>query len=85
MTVIKGNFGGDGGPPTLDNIDLSHAKTLECEECGCKGFKQTLMLKRLSALMSPSGKEALIPIQAFACENCSHINKEFLDAEIGQM
>ena len=84
MTVIKGNFG-DGGPPTLDNIDLSHAKTLECEECGCKGFKQTLMLKRLSALMSPSGKEALIPIQAFACESCSHINKEFLDADIGQM
>ena len=46
MTVVKGNFGGgQGGPPTIDNIDLTHAKTLECEECGCKGFKQTLMLK----------------------------------------
>ena len=84
MTVIKGNFGGDGGqgPPTLDNVDLTHAKTLECEECGCKGFKQTMMLKRLSALMSPTGQEALIPVAAFACEACGHINKEFLDAEI---
>ena len=31
--MIKGNMGG-GGAPSLDNVDLSHAKTLECEECG---------------------------------------------------
>ena len=54
MAVVKGNFGDGGGPPTLDNIDLTHATTMECEECGCKGFKQTLMLKKLSALVSPS-------------------------------
>ena len=84
MSVIKGNFGGnDQGPPTMDNIDLTHAKTLECEECGCKGFKQTLMLKKLSALLSPNGQESMIPVAVFACEKCSHINKEFLDAEIG--
>ena len=70
--------------PDLNQVDLTHAKTLECEECKCKGFKQTLMLKKLSALLSPSGQEAMIPIQAFACEQCSHINKEFLDAEIKQ-
>ena len=82
MTMIKGNT--QGGAPTLDDIDLTHATTLECEECGCKGFKQTLILKKLSAIMSPTGQEAMIPIQAFACERCSHINKEFLDAEIKQ-
>ena len=85
MTVVKGGFGGgQGSPPTLDNIDLTHAKTLECEECGCKGFKQTLMLKRLSALLSPNGQESMIPVAVFACEKCSHINKEFLDADIKQ-
>ena len=87
MTMIKGNFGdgGKGGPPTLDNVDLSQAATMECENCGCKAFKQTLMLKKLSALMSPSGQEAIVPVGVFACEACGHINKEFLDAEIGQM
>ena len=40
------------------------------------------MLKKLSPLISPTGQEAMIPVQAFACEKCSHINKEFLDAEI---
>ena len=81
MTMIKGK---QGGATTLDNVDLTHAKTLECEKCGCKGFKQTMMLKRLSALLSPTGQEAMIPVGVFACEKCSHINKEFLEAEIKQ-
>ena len=85
MTVLKGNMGGNGqGPPTLDNVDLTHAKTMECEECGCKGFKQTMMLKKLSPLLSPTGQEAIIPVAAFACEACGHINKEFQEAEIKQ-
>ena len=80
---INGGPGGQGGgPPSLDNVDLTHAKTLECEKCQCKGFKQTMMLKKLSSLMSPTGQEAIIPVGAFACESCGHINKEFQDAEI---
>ena len=79
MTVIKNN---EGGIPTLDNIDLTHAKTLECEKCKCKGFKQTLMLKKLSPLVSPNGQEAIIPVGVFACDSCGHVNKEFQEADI---
>ena len=82
MTMIKGN--GPGGATTLDNIDLTHATDIECEKCKNKGFRQTMMLKRLSALMSPSGQEAIIPVMAFACDACGHINKEFEEAEIGK-
>ena len=78
MAMIKGQGG------TLDNVDLTHATTLECEECKCKGFKQTLMLKRLSSLVSPTGQESIVPIQVFCCEGCGHVNKEFEDAEIRQ-
>ena len=85
MTVIKGNMGGgQGGPPTLDNIDLTHAKTLECEKCENKGFRQTMMLKKLSPLVSPNGQEAIIPVGVFACESCGHVNKEFAEADIQQ-
>ena len=80
---INGGQGPQGGNP-LDNIDLTHATTLECESCKCKAFKQTLMLKKLSALISPSGQEAIVPVAAFACESCGHINKEFQDAELKQ-
>tara|TARA_Y100000310_G_scaffold178751_1_gene178691 strand:+ start:3572 stop:3793 length:222 start_codon:yes stop_codon:yes gene_type:complete len=64
----------------LNNVDLTHATTLECEKCGGVGFKQTLMLKKLSALVSPTGKEAMIPVAVFACELCGHINDEFKDS-----
>ena len=76
MAMIKGQDG------TLNNIDLTHATTLECEECKCKGFKQTLMLKKLSALVSPNGQESIIPVAIFCCEKCGYINKEFEEAEI---
>tara|TARA_Y100001963_G_C6676762_1_gene397836 strand:- start:691 stop:924 length:234 start_codon:yes stop_codon:yes gene_type:complete len=68
--------------PDLSNVDLTHAKTLECDKCKCKGFKQTLMLKKLSPLVSPTGQEIMIPVGIFACEQCGHINKEFEEAEI---
>ena len=73
MAMIKGQDG------ALNNVDLTHAETLECEECKCKGFKQTMMLKKLSPLVSPTGQEAIIPVAAFCCEQCGHINKEFED------
>ena len=82
--MIKNINGGDGAAPTLDNVDLTHAKTLECEKCQCVGFKQTMMLKKLSPLLSPTGQEAIIPVGVFACDHCGHVNKEFAEAEIKQ-
>ena len=79
MTMIPGKDG-----VTLDNIDLTHAKDIVCEKCGCVGFKQTMMLKKLSPLVSPNGKEAIIPVGVFACEACGNINKEFEEADIKQ-
>ena len=64
------------------SIDISKATSIKCEKCEGKGFKQTMMLKKLSALMSPTGQEAIIPVAAFACDSCGHINKEFQEAEI---
>tara|TARA_Y100000593_G_scaffold21114_1_gene42432 strand:+ start:1332 stop:1610 length:279 start_codon:yes stop_codon:yes gene_type:complete len=89
MATIKDIGGGPGQPgPSpqggnpLSSVDLTHAKTLECDECGGKGFKQTMMLKKLSALLSPTGQETIIPVGVFACEKCGHVNKEFAEAEI---
>ena len=77
MTMVPGKDG-----VSLDNIDLTHAKTLQCEKCEGVGFRQTMMLKKLSPLMSPTGQEAIVPVAAFACDACGHINKEFQEADI---
>ena len=82
MAVIKMNDG-SGGSKNV-SIDLTHATTLECEKCKCKGFKQSLMLKKLSSLISPTGQETIIPVAVFACEECGNINKEFEDGSLEQ-
>lgn len=67
-----------GPDPTTVNVDLSIASDVVCDNCGNYTFVQVMMMKRLSALLSPTGQEAIIPIQTFACNACGWLNKEFL-------
>ena len=63
--------------PDLSQMDLSKATPMKCEKCQNPTFKQTLMLHKMSALISPNGQESIIPAAVFACEACNHVNKEF--------
>ena len=63
--------------PDLSSLDVSKAKTMECDECKNTTFKQTLMLSKLSALVSPNGQETIVPAAVFACEKCGHVNSDF--------
>ena len=60
-------------------IDMSKTTPITCEKCGNSTFKQTLLLRKLSALVSPSGQETIVPAAAFACEKCGHVNSDFAD------
>tara|TARA_R110002020_G_scaffold349144_1_gene562787 strand:+ start:441 stop:677 length:237 start_codon:yes stop_codon:yes gene_type:complete len=62
-----------------EQVDISKTSEIVCEKCGNHTFKQTLMLRKLSALVSPNGQETIVPMQVFACEKCGHVNKEFSD------
>lgn len=59
-------------------IDLSEAKDVTCQNCGNYTFQEVSLMKRVSAIVSPTGKEAIVPIPTFACNACGFINKEFL-------
>ena len=60
------------------SIDLSKATPINCEKCENSTFKQTLVISKLSALVSPNGQETIIPTAVFACEKCAHVNEEFI-------
>ena len=60
-------------------VDISQTNPVKCEKCENQTFKQTMLLRKLSALVSPSGQETLIPVAAFACEKCGHVNSDFSD------
>ena len=63
---------------TQMRVNLADAEDILCEECGNNTFDVCLMLKKVSALLSPTGKQENIPVQTLACHKCGHINEDFL-------
>jgi hypothetical protein len=50
-------------------------KTLMCD-CGGMIFQTALVLKKVSPLIAPSGKEELTPIEVLVCKNCGKVPNE---------
>ena len=63
---------------TPQQIDINDTETIICENCGNASFIQSFFLIRISPLVSPTGKEAIVPIQVFACGNCGTIPKNMM-------
>ena len=60
-------------PQAQQKVDLSTAETMKCEQCGSTLFNTSFVIKRISAIVSPTGQEAIVPIQVFACGNCGEL------------
>ena len=60
-----------------ETVDMSQTTPVKCEKCENQTFKQTLLIRKVSALVSPNGQEQYVPIAVFACEKCGHVNSEF--------
>ena len=59
-------------------LDMSKATSIKCDKCEGSTFKQTLLISKVSALVSPNGQETIIPTAVFACEGCGHVNDDFI-------
>jgi len=57
-------------PPQRVNIDISKATDVLCTSCGKPYFMEVIRLKRLSAFVSPTGREEMINIPALLCVEC---------------
>ena len=79
------NPNGPVPPKAQVQLDMSEADTITCEKCGNAPFIQAFFLKKISALVSPTGKEAIVPMQVFSCGNCGSIPQNMLEQSgIGQ-
>ena len=66
------------GKQKQQQVDLSQAETLKCEYCNNVLFISSTIIKRLSAIISPTGQEALVPIDVYSCGNCGKVPKSML-------
>jgi hypothetical protein len=55
---------------------IRNSKSVDCD-CGGMLFQEKIFFKVLSALISPSGKEELVPMPVFVCEKCGKVPSFF--------
>ena len=60
-------------PKQQVQVDLKDADTMKCQACGNSIFIQGYVIKKISAIVSPTGKEVIAPIQVFNCGNCGEM------------
>jgi len=58
------------------NINIFELETIKCSNCGSRNFQLISILKKVSALQSPTGKESIVPIDFHACVSCGAIPAE---------
>ena len=64
---------------TQVKVDLKQADTIKFKDCNNYLWIQSFILKKLSALVSPTGQEALIPVQVYSCGNCGKVAEGMLE------
>ena len=60
-------------PKQQVKVDLSDADTMKCQKCENPIFIQGYIIKRISAIVSPTGQEVIAPVQVFNCGNCGEM------------
>ncbi len=59
--------------PVNININPDDLQDISCDNCECNLFTPSFLMKKVSALQSPTGEKMLIPIQVFRCDNCGEV------------
>ena len=58
-------------------IDLKQQPTIECEECTSKYFKEVIVIKKVSKILTGSSEDTIVPFPTYMCSECSHVNVDF--------
>tara|TARA_B100001250_G_C19718890_1_gene752877 strand:- start:49 stop:291 length:243 start_codon:yes stop_codon:yes gene_type:complete len=57
----------------MEAIDWKNATDVKCDKCESTVFIQAYQVKKLSAIVSPTGGELIVPMSAFVCQQCGDI------------
>ena len=58
---------------------ILNAPNAVCPKCGSKFFTEVVVLKKLSAIISPTGKPDFYPIPLFVCQKCGAVPEEYYE------
>ncbi len=64
-------------------IDINDTETITCEDCSNATFIPAFFLRRISPIVSPTGQEAMVPIQVYSCGNCGKVPDKLMPTNDG--
>ena len=63
------------GPQITPEI-IRDSKNVQCD-CGGFLFTEKMMFKKISAIISPTGKEEVVPMSVIVCDKCGKVPEIF--------
>jgi len=64
------------------NIDISTLDDVVCSTCGSIFWEQCFVLKKVSAIISPTGQGGIINVPTLVCKKCGQSVQDNLDSEV---
>ena len=55
------------------SINPEDLTDVSCSSCGNEFFTPSFLLKKVSALQSPTGEKMMLPMQVFRCDSCGEV------------
>ena len=62
----------------LEGLKINDLDAVTCTNCENPTFNQVFLLRKISAVLSPSGKGGFLPLPVFQCAGCGFINEELM-------
>ena len=66
------------GNPTMNYGAVIDSPNIVCE-CGCKTFAPAAILKKVSKIVTMTGRDEIVDIPVYVCTKCGKIPQEYLD------
>lgn len=67
--------------PKLGAGDIASSPFETCPNCGCKVFREALVMKRISKLLTATPNDTLYPIPVYVCDKCGDIAPSIKESE----
>ena len=59
------------------NFDIMKAEDIPCKKCNEAIYDTVVTLKQVPARVSPTGKDAVVPIPIFKCVACGELYRDY--------
>lgn len=69
------DMGAPQGAARVTQDVVKNAKLLECS-CGGKMWENRMIIKKISPILSPTGKEEFFPMNILVCADCGLVPKD---------